>query len=1363
MKSIDELKSGYSVSESLKELTNLYCLSKTLRFEIKPEPNTKDRFKKWIDELKNTENEITKNDNLFAKDKAIYKAYLALKPILDSIHEKFITFALESDKAKEIYFSSYFEKYKNKEKLNDEEKKLREEIGKLYLEPAKLFSENKNFKESKPYEILTDKSILCYIEQNISHYTHNISEQELKNHLEVFKGFFTYFSGFNINRENYYTTNEEKSTAIATRIVHKNLPTFCNNILRYERNKEIYNEIYNDLKKNNHETKIKTEIDVKEACPISQEIFNIKYFSNCLSQNQIDNYNMIIGNNNLLINNFNQLHYKDSNFQKLPLFETLYKQIGCGKKKRFFFQLLEDCENDLSTEQKNTEDILSLEKLLNTVAQNVEKYFKSESENTQGISTIPDFIKYLENCNDFKGIYWNKYAVTSIFNKYFINYYDVVNKLSENPACATFPKNREEQIKLNDAIELESLFYILDKEKIENLFKKNILEEFKDIINLSDSTSKNLIKILIHNTNNLISIVLENKNNVLSLKRNKNNSKTEEDSFVSTIKNWFDAILEVLHFIKYFEVRETKVKGNILNSNVNEAIKLFLHSENTSWFLWYDLVRNYLTKKMQDDVKSNMLKLNFGSSSLLGGWSDGQEKIKISTILKHEDSIFLCILKDKNIFDTSKENNPIYKENGKGSRLILRNLAFKTLAGKGFKSQFGISYGDLGKKDPEKAIKNLKEIISQKYKIKYPALNEILNKEYSEKKEFDADIKEALNHCYICTFSNIDWELIEKKEEAGDLFLFKIWTKDFSNKSDGNKNLQTLYWENILSEKSMHQLCGGAQIFMRNPIENKKPYIHKANELILCKKGVPSNIQKEIKKIIQENQFSSEKEITEFIKKNEKNILSTTNSDFNLSSLKFSKKKHDIIKDKRFFYENKYFFYCPIKLNYASKSYSQNYGKACLEINKQVNNVIQKSDDITYLGIDRGEKHLIYTCLIDKNGEIIECNSQNQINETDYNKKLSDIAQSRQSSRKNWQTIENISNLKDGYISNVIHNIVTQAIKKTTYIILEDLNKEMKQGRQKFEKQVYQKFEVALAKKLNFVVDKSAKENELASVEKALQLTPPIDNYQDIENKKQFGIMLYTRANYTSITDPVTGWRKTIYLKKGSEEFMKKQILENFIEIAFDGNDYYFEYKEKHANKTWKMYSGKNGISLPRFQNNKQQKQGKTIWEPISVDVVSILNELFCDFDKQKSLKKQLEKGEHQLNKSSFRNENSWDTLRYVIDTIQHIRNTGKTETDNNFLYSPVRDEHGMHYDSRNYHNYDLPADADANGAFNIARKGLIMDAHIKNWIKQGKKENDLDLFISDEEWDLWLLDKEKWNQRLNFFASYSAKKEKNK
>ena len=133
MKTIDLFcgqENGYSVSKELSGLTNLYNLSKTLRFELKPEPETKQRFETWLNELNevNDFTEAIKNGNLFAEDNAIYKAYIALKPILDSIHEQFITIALQSEEAKKIDFSGYFENYRTKESVEAEEKSLRSEI-----------------------------------------------------------------------------------------------------------------------------------------------------------------------------------------------------------------------------------------------------------------------------------------------------------------------------------------------------------------------------------------------------------------------------------------------------------------------------------------------------------------------------------------------------------------------------------------------------------------------------------------------------------------------------------------------------------------------------------------------------------------------------------------------------------------------------------------------------------------------------------------------------------------------------------------------------------------------------------------------------------------------------------------------------------------------------------------------------------------------------------------------------------------------------------------------------------------------------------------------------------------------------------
>lgn len=53
------------------------------------------------------------------------------------------------------------------------------------------------------------------------------------------------------------------------------------------------------------------------------------------------------------------------------------------------------------------------------------------------------------------------------------------------------------------------------------------------------------------------------------------------------------------------------------------------------------------------------------------------------------------------------------------------------------------------------------------------------------------------------------------------------------------------------------------------------------------------------------------------------------------------------------------------------------------------------------------------------------------------------------------------------------------------------------------------------------------------------------------------------------------------------------------------------------------------------------------------------------------------------------------------------------TGTETDYLVSPVADESGVFYDSRSCGD-TLPKNADANGAYNIARKGLMLIGQIK-------------------------------------------------
>ena len=1381
---------------NLEQFTGLYSLSKTLRFELKPIGKTAETFKQWLEEMKSTDDET----NLFAQDLGIKNAYLALKPIMDNLHEQFIEMSLLSTEAKEIDFSQYFEAYKkDAEKL---EKGLRKKIGGTYQVAGKYFLEEiskyERFTEKElnkikkePYRCITYAKVLNYLLANIKEFAKagDLNEDELEKQLSRLKGYWGYLDGYNTNRENYYTTEKEASTAVATRIVLENLPTFCDNILRFEKSREDYLGIYRYLKNINREKKIKNERGEEvEAEAIEDTVFQIGHFNDCLAQSQIEEYNRIIGNYNYLINLYNQARHRDEkDFKKIEEFEKLRKQIGCGKKKTLFATLIKDKDCELKADEKKIEGILTVEQLLKKAKEAGDRLFNGNCHDFE-INTVPAFINFLKECNNWDGIYMSSAAVKKISNLYFANWYSIKDKLKGENACVTYDKHREEPIKLRDAVELSGLFAVLDREQSEHFFKESLFKddetnEYRGVLNIALTPSRNLINLLCHDIEQNIKKFLDDSDKIIALKKYKdeNNQAGEEDQTIKQIKDWFDAATNAMRIIRYFSVRKSKMKGNIPNTTLEQALSNLLYNDEAQWFKWYDLIRNYLTKKPQDDAKENKLKLNFNNSQLLAGWSDGQEKTKAATLLKCDNDLYLCILKNKDVFDTTKEKNPIYINQSNASRLILKNLKFQTLTGKGFSSENGASYGDMGKSNPTKAIQCLQKIIKERYVKKYPLLEKFIEHTYTDKSKFDAEIKEALNECYVCEFVPINWDLVTAKQNNNELFLFKIHCKDYERKVIGKQDLQTMYWEDVLSDGSKHQLCAGAEIFMREPVAKEAPIIHKVGSKLVNRKDrdgntIPEKIYREIYAYANDKTRNISTEAKKYIEENRAVIKDV---------------RYELVKDKRFYgEESKYMFHCPIKLNYEAKEYRKPQ-YAFPEVNAKITETLQQSENLQFIGIDRGEKHLVYSCTIDKDGKIIKCNHHDIISvktkdkdgksvehKTDYVQKLEAVADERIIAKKNWQQQNKIRDLKSGYISHVVHRLVEETIKDDNriaphaYIVLEDLNTEMKRDRQKIEKQVYQNLETALAKKFNFVVDKNAKQGELGSVSKALQLTPPISNYQDIEGKKQFGVMLYTRANYTSITDPATGWRKTIYIRNGKDEDIRKEILEKFTDFGFDGKDYYFEYTEANAGHSWRMYSGKNGEPLPRFQNRKQLKEDKNIWVPEQINVTEILDNLFANFDKGKSFKEQTEQG-IELKKIEGRSETAWQSLRYALDLIQQIRNSGEKNTINdNFLYSPVRNDNGEHFDTRKHENngdLKLIVDADANGAYNIARKGLIMDAHIKEWIRQGKPKKkgdkgstDLDLFVSDKEWDMWLLDREQWRKALPTFASRTAKETAN-
>ena len=131
---------GTTIFESF---TNKYSLSKTLRFELVPVGKDGKR--------RNSEDAAILLAQIIKKDTEIKNAYVALKPVMDKIHEEVINESLTSDEARKINFPEYLEKYSQKTDMKSEEDSLRGKIVKTYnigAQSVKLKSGNEQKRKS---------------------------------------------------------------------------------------------------------------------------------------------------------------------------------------------------------------------------------------------------------------------------------------------------------------------------------------------------------------------------------------------------------------------------------------------------------------------------------------------------------------------------------------------------------------------------------------------------------------------------------------------------------------------------------------------------------------------------------------------------------------------------------------------------------------------------------------------------------------------------------------------------------------------------------------------------------------------------------------------------------------------------------------------------------------------------------------------------------------------------------------------------------------------------------------------------------------------------------------------------------------
>lgn len=1068
---------------------------------------------------------------------------------------------------------------------------------------------------------------------------------EEKKIIAQFDDFTTYFSSFALIRENMYTT-EAKSGGIAHRCIGVNLPKFLDNCKIFEKIKETLGDKLQEI-----------DETYKEILPVALEaMFEIRAFNLVLTQEGISRYNEIIGGYvtedgikvkgvNEYINLYNQ---NADRSRRLPLLKCLYKQILCDS----------DGISFVPEQFKEDQEVLdAINEFYNTDEEGIKRGFKVTLCEIEQL--FNDFDLF-----DSTAIYVRNDASVTNISKYVFGDWSAIG----NGWNAIYDKNSTAKNK-----ESEKYIETRKKEyKSISSFSLDELQTYGELLGETSSSINEYIKGSVRENCTKIKEAYSEVEELLAKSYGNEQKLNKDESSVEKLKRLLDSV----------KVLEATLK--MLLGTGKEAVKdeeffgvfLPLYEEITVVDLLYDKVRNYVTKRPYSKDK---IKLNFENPQLLGGWDKNKERDYRTVMLRKDDDYYLAIM--------DKSNSKIFVDYPYiGGEDSYDKMEYKLLPGpnkmlpKVFfaKSNVGVfnpslKIQEIRKKESFKKGDNFnlddchemidfyKESINKHEDWK--KFNFIFKdtKAYKDIGEFYKDVKEQ---GYSLSFKKISKKYVDEMVENGMLYLFRIYNKDFSKYSKGTPNLHTLYFRMLFDNANLkdvvYQLNGGAEMFYRKASLKKERPEHSAGKPIDNKN--PNNPKKQ-------------------------------------SVFRF-----DLYKDKRFM-ENQYFLHLPITMNFKAEN--------VFNINYDVRKAIKNCSSNYVIGIDRGERHLLYISVIDEHGKIVEQYSMNEIvnnyngveYKTDYHQLLECKEKGRLKSRQDWTTIENIKELKEGYLSQVVHKICELVINYDAIVAMEDLNSGFKNARKKVEKEVYQKFEKMLTEKLAYLVDKKTPINEDGGLLNAYQLTNKPGN---LDKPKQDGFIMYVPAWLTSNIDPVTGFANLFKLKGNMTLAAMKEFFGAFDSIRYNKEDDMFEFSFDYSKfpngsmsyrKKWTVCSY--GYRIVNYRNPGINYN----WDNEEIDLTSEFKQLFSKYDisLERDMKEVISA---QTDKQFFS-----QLVRLFKLTVQ-MRNSKTGDTDTDYIISPVRNVEGKFFDSRCYsdnctHKDKMPENADANGAYNIARKAL--------------------------------------------------------
>lgn len=1152
--------------------------------------------------------------------------YKLTKPILDRFHKEFIEETLDTFEVdwKELYDAIIF--YRSS-KTYDSEKALETIQGKYKGTIGKYLTGNPKYKTLDPASIIKKA---CNDDNSLE-----LTDEE-RDLLVSFNRFSTYFKGYKKARENVYKS--DITNAVPYRIVNENFSKFVSDC-------EIFRSLPNELVKY-CDDKMRTLL--KEYT--LEEVFDYTFFNNLMSQKGIDYFNNILGGlneeNNIKIQGLNEycnIAFQHKSINHKIRFIPLYKQILTERTSiSFSFDVF---DNDIDVKlaiREYLKMLLSENSIGERDTASVKRCYHDESINSQYV-------------------YINRKQVPELSRILFDNSWSRITELLREKAEVKFGTKTKQAIS-----------------KIEKYIEKKNNYSLAEI-----QEACNRIDVLDVLCNKIVDAIEEVEVNYDKIREKLNTE--ERIATYDGIKKLLDSIQLVERYLKILAASDEEEKDmafysvfDVVYSRYRDNIPL------------YNKVRNYGTKKPYSTEK---YKLNFQSPTLADGWDRNKEYTNNVMLFFDDGKYYLGILnaKLKPKFNETDINNEssiakmMYKCIPNGAKYFSSKQIFpqnppdniREYLSKGFdkKTMSNSQLAELIAYVINDFIPNYKMLRDEDGKLYYDFKFK-KPEEYGSWNEFCSEIDKQ---AYNISFKYIEKYELDMAIKNGQIFMFQVYNKDFSEKTTGKKNLHTMYWEQIFAPENLENVCikldGEAEMFYRKASINN-PFVHKKGSVLINKREKTGDI------VSNDEYENAEKDA------NRGMTIEELSSHY--PNLSFRAAPHDIIKDKRYSTDS-FAFHVPITLNHGVGNKHPKY-------NADVLDVIKDNPNVNIIGIDRGERHLLYVSLIDIKGNVLDQKSLNIVNKTDYHQKLDEVERDRTKARKNWKEIDNIKDLKEGYLSQAIHIITDMMIENNAIVVLEDLNMGFKNSRVHIEKQVYQKFEKMLIDKLNYLASKDKGPCEMGGISNAYQLTSKFESFKKLG--KQSGFLFYVPAYHTSKIDPLTGFVNLFTTKQYRYESMDKakKFFCGFQSIKYNDNEDYFEYEFKYSDfdlfKTdftdhWIVCTyGKDRVSFSR------DDQGNPCY--INVDVTNELKKLFNEFDinyRSEDLK------------NLIVDMDSVDFFKKLLWLFKLTVQLRYEDESNDYILSPVISE-GRFFDSR-CAKINEPDNGDANGAYHIALKGL--------------------------------------------------------